>query len=41
MKDEWKVGRVIARPFIGEDASTLKELLEDMTMLYHHLRIQP
>lgn len=24
MKDEWKVGRVIARPFIGEDASTFK-----------------
>ena len=24
MKDEWKVGRVIARPFIGKDASTFK-----------------
>jgi len=24
LKDEWKVGRVIARPFIGKDASTFK-----------------
>jgi phosphopentomutase len=24
MKDEWKVGRIIARPFIGKDASSFK-----------------
>lgn len=32
LKDEWKVGRVIARPYTGMKKENLKELQIDMTM---------
>lgn len=33
MKDEWKVGRIIARPYIGEKKENSKEQVIDMIML--------
>lgn len=33
MKDEWKVGRIIARPYVGEKKESSKEQAIDMTTL--------
>lgn len=32
LKDEWKVGRVIARPYVGKKKSSLREQVTDMIM---------